>query len=95
MANEKLTFKFDSTPYKVLGYMKMVNRPVTPKDVANIFRKKFRHGGDAKRTLEVLFRNNCVERYDDESYMITNKGLDIMGLSGKKQHLVVHRSSLL
>jgi hypothetical protein len=91
---EKITFKYGSKSYKVLGYLKMANRPVTPRDVVNIFRGKFRHAGDAKSTLEVLVRNGCAEKTSNETYMITEKGLNIMGLFGKKQHLVLHRSSL-
>jgi hypothetical protein len=91
--NKKVTFKYDSTSYKVLSYMKMVNKPVTLKNVMNIFRGKFRHSGDAKKTMNVLIRNSCVNQISIDSYMITQKGLDVIRLNGKKQHLLVLRSS--
>jgi len=93
--NQKVNFKYGSISHKVLCYLKMVNKPVMPKDVVYVFRGRFRHSGDAKKTLDVLVRNKCAENNQDGSYMITKKGLDVIGLSGKRQYLVVHRSSLL
>lgn len=92
--NEKISFKIGSTSYRVLCYLKMINKPVLPKDVAYVFKGKFRHAGDAKKTLEVLVKNKCAKSNSNGSYMITKKGLDVIGLSRRTQHLVLHRSSL-
>lgn len=76
--------KRNTAPHVALLFMKMMKRPIRPRDLINLNEKMF--GKRVYEVLAVLVDRGLAVQRDDKTYEITDSGItEVFSLAGKER----------
>jgi hypothetical protein len=79
-ANEvKVTFKSGSSTANLLNYANIrKRRPFKAQDVKMVLAGKFPNAYEARRSIQVLVKNKCLQEVSKEEFLITSYGQKVL-----------------
>lgn len=84
------TFKYGSSTYVLLAYAKMVKKPFSIVNVRALT-ARYKNDKEVRRSLEVLEKNNSVQKVDDNRWQVTQTGVQqVYDFARRKGASVVH-----